>query len=191
MRACSPACTVHTNTQTHARRHFQISIYTCLMVWAICQSKFGIWTKTCKYDQLTNSSSAWPRVKETKHIPETLISSHRGQRTSAAPYCTSLRPFPPSYLPRRRIRKGASAQSKEFLLWLFLSYCFVTVKAAGERVEAQRCVQTWNTTILTLLKAEKLCTSSVESREIPAGGKTKNKKQQGKQTTGFVALQVN
>lgn len=111
------------------------------------------------------------KVKETLQSPKTLISSPQAQRTSSVLHCNFLWPFPCSYLPRCRIRKGALAQSKEFLLWLLLSNCFVTVKAAGERVEAQQCIPTWNATILTLLKVEKLCTSSVGSREIPAGGK--------------------
>lgn len=69
--------------------------------------------------------------------------------------CTVTSRGPCFYLPQCRIWKGTSAQSKEFLLWLLLSNCFVRVKAAGERVEAQQCIQTWNTTILTLLKAKK------------------------------------
>lgn len=77
---------------------------------------------------------------------------------------------PCSYLRRCRIQRRVP-QSKALLLWLLLSYCFVTVGAAGERGEARRCVQTWNSNTLTLQKSRKTCTSSAGGRGISAGGK--------------------
>lgn len=126
------------------------------IIWHLNQSLLlEVWRnaagKICLDDkQLGNSFSPLTalKVKETYIFPKHWLVHVERFHCAVLYLCVVVPCF---YLRLCKIWKGIP-QSKAFLLWLLFSCCFVTVKATGKPVVTQWCIQTQNSTTLTVLK---------------------------------------